>query len=121
MSYSDSKVTAHKFPAATLSTAAILGRIQGPAGARGRLIDVSMIITTATTSASNTLDVGLVGDVDAYGIHTTPVTAVNLGANGMVRGATEKIPADSIVEISTNGECVAGAADITIFIDWDTD
>jgi hypothetical protein len=116
--YSDSKISTYRILAATLSAAAILDRIKGPAGAVGRLIDLQVLVTTTTTTNPNTIDVGLLGDVAAYGTHTTPVTVADLGANGIVRGATEKIPADSVIEISTNGECVAGVGDITVMIDW---
>ena len=76
MSYSDPIYTTYRFPAATLSSAAIVGRFVGPSGKEGRLIDIATVITTATTVASCTVDVGLTADVDAFGTLTVPVTSI---------------------------------------------
>ena len=118
MSYSDGFTAAYRFPAATLSTAAIIGRIYPPAGKSGRLLDVQVVVTTATTGFVNTLDVGSTGVVDAYGTHTTPIASINDGANGITRGVTDAMPEDTMIEVSTNGECTLGAGDVTVWINW---
>jgi len=118
MSYSNGHTCVYRFAAATLSTAAIIGRIMGPSGKQGRLIDISDVVTTGVTAAANTTDVGLTADVDAFGTLSTPISSANAVHNGMTRGATNIIPADTVVEVSTNGECTAGAADILVAIEW---
>ena len=85
MSYSNSTVSAtYRFAAATLSTAAIIGRIIGPAGMEGQLIDVSTVITTGVTTTANTLDVGTTGDVASAGTLTTAISAADAVDNGAV-------------------------------------
>lgn len=119
MSYSEPTVSAvYRFPAATLSSAAVIGRIQGPSGMTGTLVDVSVIVTTGVTVAANTIDVGTSADPDAAGTLTVPVSAANSGTNGatLVEGA--QLVADGVVEVSTNGECTAGAADVLVAINW---
>ena len=118
MSYSTPTTATYRFPAAVLSSAAIVGRIQAPAGMRGRVVDVSCVTTTATTVAACTVDIGTSGAVAAYGTQTIPVTAINLGVNGFVGVAQHEIPEGTLVEVSANGECTAGAGDLLIIIDW---
>jgi predicted RecA/RadA family phage recombinase len=118
MSYSNPTSAVYRFPAATLSTAAIIGRIVGPAGKSGRLIDIGNVVTTGVTVAANTIDVGLTADVDAFGTLSVPVSSAGAVANGMTRGTDDDIPADTVVEVSTNGECTAGAGDVLVTIEW---
>lgn len=120
MSYSNPVTSTYRFPAATLSSAATLGRIIGPSGKSGRLRDMSVVITTATTVASTALTIGTEADTDAYGSLTIPVTSVNLGVSGVTDASatTEVLPADTIIAIATDGGCTAGAADILVTIDW---
>ncbi len=118
MSYSNPQTVAYRFPAAVLSSAAIVGRIQAPAGMKGRVSDVSVVTTTATTVAACTVDVGTAGAVADYGTQTVPITAINLGVNGFTGVADHEIPAGTLVEVSANGECTAGAGDLTVIIDW---
>ena len=118
MSYANPKTSVYTFSAAVLSTAAIIGRIQAPSGLKGRVADVSCVTTTATTAASCTVDVGTAGAVAAYGTETIPVTAINLGVNGYAAVSQHEIPEGTLVEVSANGECTAGAGDISVTIDW---
>ena len=118
MGYSQPSSALYKFPAATLSTAAIIGRIQAPAGKRGRVADISVVTTTGTTVAACTIDAGVTGDVASFGTQTVPITAINLGVNGYVPVAGHEIAAGDLIEISANGECTAGAGDVSVLIDW---
>lgn len=118
MSYSNPQTMLYRFPAATISAAAVVGRIIGPSGKEGRLVDIGFVTTTGVTVAAGTIDVGLTADVDAFGTLTVPVQAANAVTNGMVRGTDEDIPADTVIEVSANGECTAGAGDILVAIDW---
>jgi hypothetical protein len=118
MSITNPTDVAYRFPAATLSTAGVIGRIQAPSGMKGVVVDVSCVTTTATTVAACTVDVGTSADPDAYGVQTIPVTAVNLGVNGFDDVFNHEIPEGTLVEVSANGECTAGAGDITVIINW---
>lgn len=118
MSYSNGNTMLYRFAAAALATAAIVGRIIGPAGKQGRLVDIGSVVTTGVTAAAVTVDVGLTADVDAFGTLSTPISSANAVANGMTRGDTNIIPADTVVEVSTNGECTAGAGDLLVGIEW---
>jgi hypothetical protein len=117
MSYSNPTSITYRFPAETLSTAAIMGYIQGPAGLAGRVVDIAYIVTTGITVAANTVDLGVTGDVDQFATLTQDIAAANLGGNGAVI-TDDEIPADTVLELSTNGECTAGAADMLVTIDW---
>jgi len=120
MSYSNPHTCTYRFPAATLSSAATVGRLIGPSGKSGRLVDMAVVTTTATTDAATALSIGTEADTDAYGVLTIPVTAINLGVNGVSTAAatTATLPADTVVAIATDGGCTAGAGDILVTIDW---
>lgn len=118
MSYSDPITATYRFPAAVLSAAAIVGRIVGPAGKTGRLIDVASVVTTGVTVAACTVDVGTTGAVASAGTATIPVSAINAVSNGAALVTGHTLAADTVVEVSANGECTAGAADLLVTIDW---
>jgi len=118
MSYANPTTVGYRFPAATLSSPATIGRIQAPDGKKGRVVDVSLVTTTGTTDAECTVDVGTAGAVAAYATQTIPITAINLGVQGNVSVAGHEIPEDTLIEVSANGECTAGAGDVTVIIDW---
>lgn len=118
MSYSNPTTVGYRFPAATLSSAGTIGRIQAPDGMKGRVVDVSLVTTTATTDATCTVEIGLSGDTDAYATQTIPVTAINLGVQGSASVYNHEIPEDTLVLVTAGGECTAGAGDVTVIIDW---
>ncbi len=118
MSYSETNPHTYRFPAATISTAATVGRLIGPAGKSGRLIDVAFVVTTGVTVAAGTVTVGTEADVDAYGSLTVPISAANSGTNGVTLTSTVVLPANTVVAIAAGGECTAGAGDILVTIDW---
>jgi hypothetical protein len=119
MSYSENGLTAHNFSALTVSTAAEIARAYGPTGAKGRLVDIAFVETTDVTVADCTVQVGTAADPDAYGTLTVPFAgSVGDGVNGMVRGVTGEITADTEVLITAGGECTAGAGDIILYIQW---
>jgi predicted polyphosphate/ATP-dependent NAD kinase len=68
--------------------------------------------------AACTVDVGTAGAVAAYATQTIPITAIDTGVNGNVSVANHVIPAGTLVEVSANGECTAGAGDLLVIIDW---
>jgi len=121
MSYSNPTTITYRLPAATLSTAATIGRFIGPSGLTGRLVDICSVVTTGVTDASNTVTVGTAADPDAYGTLTVIVSAANAGQNGATLVTTSGaniIAADTVHVINTGGECTAGAGDILVTVDW---
>ena len=111
---------AYHFPAVPIDTAAVFGRIAGPAGKTGRLIGIGTVITTATTVAAAELRVGTIADPDAYGTQAVAI----LSADALVNAFTDLtsdanlITADTVVELSSDGGATAGAGDVVIYINW---
>jgi len=118
MSYSNPTTATYRFPAATLSAAAIVGRIVGPTGLQGRLVDVASVVTTGVTVLPVTVNVGTTGAAASAGTATIPVSAINAVSNGAVGVVGHVLAADTVVEVSSGGECTAGAADLLVTIDW---
>lgn len=120
MSYSNPHTCTYRFPAATLSSAATVGRLIGPSGKSGRLVDVSVLVTTGVTVAACTVTAGTEADVDAYGSLAVPISSVNSGHNGVstASATTTVLPADTVIAVAAGGECTAGAGDILVVIDW---
>jgi hypothetical protein len=118
MSYSNPTNTTYRFTAASLIASATLGRIIGPAGMTGRLLDIGYALTTGVTVAASSIRVGSVGTTNAYGTLAVPIAAIDTVGNTMVRGATIDIPKDTAVLIGSGGGATAGAADIIVTIDW---
>ena len=118
MSYSNPINTTYRFPAASVIASATLGRIVGPAGMTGRLVDIGYVVTTGVTVAASGIRVGSVGTTNAYGTLVVPIAAADAVGNAMVRGATGEIPKDTAVLIGSSGGATAGATDILVSIDW---
>jgi len=120
MTYDNPIITTHNVNAATLSTAAELMQIAGPAGKQGRVIDVTCVVTTGVTVAANNINVGSTTDGDAYATLEVPISAADAVANGatILSDDDNLIPADSAVVVATGGECTAGAGSVTVVIAW---
>ncbi len=129
--YGDADSRTYRFPAATLSAAAIVGRFQGPLGKVGRVRGIEFMTTTGITVAAALVTVGVNGAVLPASI-SIPVTAVNLGgAQSAVEikaaGAEEdeaggvndvELTADTTIEVASDGGPTAGAADLIVNVDW---
>lgn len=118
MSYSNPICATYRFPAASTTSAAVVGRISGPAGKTGRLVGASYVITTATTVTAPVVHIGSGSDADAYGILTMAVAAANAIGNTVTRGVTPEIPASDVVNVAIATTSTAGAADLIVYIDW---
>jgi len=118
MSYSNPTTITYRFPAVSVTSAATLGRFVGPKGMTGRLLDIAYVVTTGITVAPSNLIVGSAGDTDAYGTLATPVAAANAVGNGMTRGVTEDMPADTVVLVGSAGGATAGAVDALVTVEW---
>lgn len=121
MSYSNPTTITYRLPAATLSTAATIGRFIGPSGLQGSLVDICSVVTTAVTVAANTVTVGTAGDPNAYGTLTVAISSANAVQNGatlVTTAGANLLAADTLHVINTGGECTAGAGDILVTVDW---
>lgn len=117
MSYANGISALYQFRGATFDTA-FEGFIYGPAGAEGRLISISTVITIDTTGATSLVSVGIQADADAFGTHVVPIGVAEVSQNAMTRGVTETIPADTVVTVQQDGGATAGDGDILVLIEW---
>lgn len=118
MAYDNPIHATYRFPAAAIDTAGSIGTVVGPAGKTGRLLGISSVVTVQTTTNPSNITVGSDSDADAYGTHVVPAAAVGTTTNGLTRGVTQVIPADSDVEIASDGGAAAGDGDIIVHISW---
>lgn len=116
MAYDNPHTAVYRFPAAAIITAGTIGRLIGPKGKKGRITDISYVITTSTTVAATAITIGITGATDKFASQTIPVAAVNATGNGGTVIAL--VDANDAVLITTNGGATAGAADILLMIDW---
>jgi hypothetical protein len=106
---------------AAISTAADIFQLVSPkVGKKGRILGVSIVLTTANTGAAGALNIGTVADPDAYGIISVPVTAIDLAVpvTAAQLAAILDLPADTVILISGGGEGTGGAIDLAITIGW---
>ena len=111
----------YRLPAAATTTAGVLGRFIGPAGRVGRVVNISHIVTTAVTVAADVISVGPNGAA-APVLHSVGVSLIAAGG-AISRTAASllaqtELPADTVVEIATNGASTLGAADINVTVEW---
>jgi hypothetical protein len=118
MAYDNPFTCTYRFPAVSVVSAATLGRIVGPAGKTGRILDVSYVVTTGVTVAASNLIVGSAADTDAYATVAVPIAAADTGGNGAAKGVTASIPANSVVLVGSAGGATAGAVDALVVINW---
>lgn len=118
MSYDNPTVCTYRFPAVAVTAAATLGRLIGPAGKTGRIVDIGYVVTTGVTVAASNLIVGTAADTDAYATLAVPIAAANAVGNGATLGATEMLPADTLVVVGSAGGATAGAVDALVTIAW---
>lgn len=110
----------YTIPASAIDTAGVKLQIVGPKGLQGRLSDISAVITVDTTVAVTSIEVGTVADADKFGTLSVPIGVAGVLANAFVDLTTDDnlIPADTVVEISSDGGATAGDADLSVTIDW---
>jgi len=115
-------VETYRFPAATLSAAAVVGRFIGPAGKVGRIVNVFHVVTTDVTVAAAAVTVGANGATSPLS-HTVPVSAAGAAvaiprATVRARASTAELPADTVIEVASDGGPTAGAADLVVTVNW---
>ena len=110
----------YRFPAVAIDTAAIFGRIIGPAGKKGIVRGIESVITTATTVAASVVTVDTVAGVTTPPTLPVPVTSINLGLSttAAILKAASEFPADTIITVESDGGATAGDGDVIVTIDW---
>ena len=113
----------YRFPAVSVASAAVIGRIVGPVGLRGRITSMTALATTTLTSTPGTVTLGHSGAAAAYATLTLPLTTAPARIDGVLSivseggGYTQSNP-DLVIEMAAGGQPVAGAADIVVTVEW---
>lgn len=98
--------------------------IKGPAGKRGEVVEIhnSVTLTFVGTTTPGAVQVGLSGDLDAYGEVVMGTAAAPTAAGAAVRGkGSATIPPDTAVLVTCKagtGGSVAGKGHVTVAIRW---
>lgn len=111
----------YRFAAATQAGgAAVLGRVQGPAGKAGRVASLTYVVTTSVTVAANTITIDTNAGITTPVSMTVPIATAPAGGSATKAAllAQTELPADTLVEVQSAGASTAGAADINLAIDW---
>ena len=114
----------YRFPAAALSSAAVVGRFIGPKGKVGHVRSMEHIVTTGVTTAAGSVTVDTNAGLTAPFTTSIPVSSANAGGsstkaqNAVGAALAAQLPADTVVEVQAGGEPAAGAADLIIEVDW---
>lgn len=121
--YDNPERTVIHLEAAAVATGGDLATVVGPAGKRGRVTRLDVVTTTAFTVADSVLSLDTITPSLA-----TPVTLTlafsGSGAGDVTRvsqatlDAATEIPADSPLQLNSDGGSTAGAGSITLQIDW---
>lgn len=120
MSYENPTTIGYRTNTAALSGgAAVFDKIAGPKGKTGYVNSIIGVVTTAVTVAAASILVGISGDTDKYASLVIPISSADAIANTVVRGVENILPADTLVQIGTDGAATAGAADVDVIIDWE--
>ena len=107
----------------TLATAGDKATVVGPSGKVGRVTRLGVGVTTAFTVADTVLTLDTVTpSLAAPPTLTIPFTGSAIGDNvectrAQLNGFTE-LPADSVLELASDGGSTAGAGSVTLQIDW---
>jgi hypothetical protein len=110
----------YQFMNAAIDTAAIFGRFQGPAGKVGRITGVEWHLVAATTTAATAITFDTAAGLTTPVSVSVPVAAINLGGSATEAELAlgDELPADTIVECTSDGGAAAGDADMTITVQW---
>lgn len=118
--YDNAENRTYRFPAVALDTGAVFGRFIGPAGKIGRVRGIEVIVTTSTTGSATDVT------VDTNAGLTTPPNATVVAATAPDGQTTtpaqladgDNLPADTIIEVASDGGNSAGDGDVTVSVDW---
>ena len=121
--YDNAPVISYNFGEIDFATTKTLA-ITGPAGKRGEIVEIHNSVTTTFvgTTTPGAVQVGLSGDLDAYGEVVMGTAAAPTAAGAAVRGeGSAGIPADTAVLVTCKagtGGSVAGKGHVTVAIRW---
>jgi len=113
----------YRFPAVAIDTGAIFGRVIGPAGKQGRVVNISGLVTAELTSGPTDITVDTVAGLTILPTMAIPALVADLGFAAPQRGVgglnlADDLPADTVLEFASVGTAAAGDGDVTITIDW---
>lgn len=113
-------IRTYSFMAAAIDTIGVFGRFQGPAGKLGRVIGVEYHLVAATTVAASNLDFDTVAGLTGPCTVNVPIASINTGgaATAAELKAGAELPADTIVQCSSDGGSTAGDADVHVTVQW---
>jgi len=118
--YDNADSRTYRFPAETISGAGVLQRVIGPAGKVGRVRGFEYIVTTDVTVAASAITVDTNAGLSSPFSTSIAVASANDGgaATAAELKAADDLPADTVIEIATDGGSTAGACDLIVRIDW---
>lgn len=107
----------------TFATAGDKATVVGPAGKVGRVTRLGVGLTTAATVADTVLTLDTVTpSLTNVPTLTIPFTGSAIGDNVECTRAQlnsfDELPADSVLQLNSDGGSTAGAGSITLQIDW---
>ena len=102
--------------AAAIATGGDLATIVGPAGKRGRVTRLDVVTTTAFTVADSVLSL----DTVTPSLATPPSLTLPFTGSAINddQRSFSELPADSPVQLASDGGSTAGAGSIELQIDW---
>jgi hypothetical protein len=124
--YDNALRESYRFAALTISGGAVVGSFIGPVGKKGKIVNVSSIVTTGVTVAAAGLTIGASGQTEPVAF-SIPISSTGAGLaipKANLKDATapsldaQELAADTVVEIEDDGLATAGAADIVVTVDW---
>lgn len=100
--------------------AAVLSRIQGPPGARGRVQFLQTAVTVAVTGSNAAVLLGTNSDTDQFLSFSVAIAAAGeLSTSQQTDVKSIALPADTVLELGTDGAATEGEADILLSIAWE--
>ena len=110
----------YRLPAAAIAGGGVLGRFQGPAGKAGRVVGFEYVVTTTTTTAASVITVDTNAGLTAPFSSSVPVATAPAGGAASLAElkAGAELPADTLIEVQSDGGSAAGAADLQVTVQW---
>jgi len=110
----------YRFAAAAVDTAAVIGRFIGPAGKTGRIESITSVVTVDVTVAASVNTLDTVAGLTTPIAHSIPISSAGAGKSETqaVINAASRLPADTVVVLTSGGEATAGDADIVVVVSW---
>lgn len=120
MSYSDPIQETIRLDAAAVAGGGVLKTFFGPRGKTGRILAFHGRTTTAFTVADSVVSIGpnAASKFDSTIEFTGSGIGDQLVATDAEMAAAQNLPADTAIEISSDGGSTAGAADLVVVIGW---